>query len=203
MELLSEALHWLVAFIEQMGIIGVFVMTFLESTFVPLPSEATMIPVGYLVHEGKMDYFAVLLASVGGTVAGAYFSYWLAVRLGRGLLLRYQRFLFITEEKLDTLEAFFTRHGSISIFTGRLIPGVRHFISFPAGLARMPLRPFFLYTTIGGAIWMNVLIAVGYFIGKNKEAAMHYMPMIKLATLACVIVLVVGYRLHHRRKAKQ
>lgn len=202
MESLTELVHALVTLIEQMGTLGVFVMTFLESTFAPIPSEATMIPVGYLVHQGKMDYLAVLVASVGGTIGGSYFSYWLAQRLGRGLLLRYQRYLFISEEKLDRLEAFFARHGSISIFTGRLIPGLRHFISFPAGLARMPLKPFFFYTTLGGTIWMNVLIAVGYFIGQNKEAAAHYLPLIKLATLVCVGVLVAGYVLRARRKNK-
>ncbi len=200
MELLSEALHWLVAFIEQMGVVGVFVMTFLESTFVPLPSEATMIPVGYLVHQGKMEYFSVMAASVGGTVAGSYFCYWLAQRLGRGVLLRYQRFLFITEEKLDKLEAFFAKHGAMAIFTGRLILGVRHFISFPAGLARMKLRPFFIYTALGGAIWMNILIAIGYFIGQNKEAAAQLVPMAKLGALALVAVMVLVYRIKLWRK---
>lgn len=200
---IDAAIHWLVALVDQLGIGGVFIMTFLESTFAPIPSEATMIPAGYLVHEGKMSLAAVLIASISGTVSGAYFNYWIARHFGRGLLLRYGKYFFIPPEKLEKIELFFASHGPISIFTGRLILGVRHFISFPAGLAKMDLKKFFLYTALGGSLWMSILIALGYSIGKNQELVTRYVPMIKLGICAVVAVLITGYILRHSKRKKR
>jgi len=189
---LTEALHqfvtWLVDFVHHLGYVGIFIMTFVESTFVPLPAEITMIPAGYLVQQGKMTLSLVLLASITGTVGGAYFNYWLAKRYGRDLFIRYGKYLMMTEEKLEKLERFFAKHGVISTFTGRLLPGIRHYISFPAGLARMNLKKFIIYTALGGAIWMTVLVLLGYYIGENQELVMHYMPRIKLAVIGLLVV---------------
>jgi membrane protein DedA with SNARE-associated domain len=193
----------LVALVEHLGVLGIFIMTFLESTFLPIPSEITMIPAGYLVQQGKMDLMSVFIASVIGTVGGAYLNYWIAKRFGRGLFLRYGRYFFMTPEKLVKLENFFNKHGAVSTFTGRLIPGLRHFISFPAGLAKMDLKKFFIYTSAGGAIWMATLLAIGYYIGKNEALAAKYMPMIKLGILVFVALVVVGYIINARRKAKR
>lgn len=200
---IEQVIHWLVALVEHLGVIGIFIMTFLESTFVPIPSEVTMIPAGYLVQQGKMDLISVLIASIVGTVGGAYFNYWLAKRFGRGLFLRYGKYFFMTEEKLIKLEQFFYKHGAVSTFTGRLIPGVRHYISFPAGLAQMDLKKFVIYTALGGAIWMSVLLALGYYIGENQSLAAKYMPMIKLGILTVVTIIGVGYVLNARRRAKR
>lgn len=201
MEWIDEAIAWLVELVHHMGYLGIFVMTFVESTFVPIPSEATMIPAGYLVHQGKMAFIPVLICSTLGTVAGAYFNFWLARRFGRGLFIRYGKFFLMTPKKLEKLERFFANHGSISTFTGRLIPGIRHYISFPAGLANMDVRKFLGYTTLGGFIWMNVLIWLGYFIGKNEGEINHYVPMIKLAMVAVVALIIIVYvRLHARKK---
>lgn len=199
---IDQSIHMLVQIVDQLGVAGIFVMTFLESTFVPIPSELTMLPAGYLVHEGQMDLVSVLIASILGTIGGSYFNYWIAKRYGRGLFLRYGKYFFMTPEKLLKLEIFFAKHGSISTFTGRLIPGVRHCISFPAGLANMDLKKFFIYTGLGGAIWMSTLIAVGYYIGKNQELAMKLMPTIKLAMIGVIAVLIVGYLVRNARRNK-
>lgn len=202
MEWIHDFVAWLVDFVHHLGVLGIFLMTFIESTFVPIPAEVTMIPAGYLVQQGKMEFIPVLLASIIGTVGGAYFNYWLAKRFGRDLFIRYGKFLMVTDAKLAKLENFFAKHGAISTFFGRLIPGVRHYISFPAGLAKMDLKKFLIYTATGGAIWMTVLVCLGYFIGENEAVATKYLPLSKLVIL--VVMLLVGaiYIRRHMRQAK-
>jgi membrane protein DedA with SNARE-associated domain len=199
-QLLHQFVTWLVDFVHHLGYIGIFLMTFVESTFVPIPAEVTMIPAGYLVQQGKMSLIPVLLASIFGTVGGAYFNYWLAKRYGRDLFIRYGKYLMMTPDKLDKLELFFYRHGAISTFTGRLIPGVRHYISFPAGLAKMNLKKFVIYTALGGAIWMTVLVLLGYYIGENEELMIRYLPKAKVGMLVLIVVAGALYVWHHRRK---
>lgn len=197
MQWLHHFVAWLVDFVHHLGYIGIFIMTFVESTFVPIPAEVTMIPAGYLVQQGKMDLALVLAASIFGTVGGAYFNYWLAKHYGRNLFIRYGKYLMMTPEKLEKLERFFAKHGVISTFTGRLLPGIRHYISFPAGLAKMDLKKFVIYTALGGAIWMTVLVMLGYYIGENEELVMHYMPRIKLILISLMVVGAAVYIWRH------
>lgn len=202
-ETLAAAAHWLVEFVHHFGYLGIFIMTFLESTFAPIPSEVTMVPAGYLVHKGEMNLWLVLFFSITGTLAGSYFNYWVAQHYGRRFLLAYGKYFFLAPEKIDYIERYFKSHGEISIFTGRLIPGLRHFISFPAGLARMDLKKFCIYTGVGGGIWMVTLTLTGYLIGDNKELVKTYMPFITYASLAAVTVMASVYVWRHRRKLKK
>jgi membrane protein DedA with SNARE-associated domain len=199
-DVLHHFVTWLVDFVYHLGYIGIFLMTFVESTFVPIPAEVTMIPAGYLIHQGKLDLVPVLLASILGTVGGAYFNYWLAKRYGRTLFERYGKYLTVTPDKLDKLELFFHRHGAISTFTGRLLPGIRHYISFPAGLARMDLKKFVIYTALGGAIWMTVLVMLGYYIGENEDLMKIYLPKVKVAMIVLIILAGGVYIWRHRRR---
>ena len=203
MDWIHQAVAWLVDFVHELGYLGIFLMTFVESTFVPIPAEVTMIPAGYLVQQGKMQLIPVLLASIVGTVGGAYFNYWLAKKYGRDLFIRYGKYFMMTDAKLAKLDRFFHSHGAISTFTGRLLPGIRHYISFPAGLARMDVRKFILYTALGGAIWMTVLVCLGYYIGENEELAMRYLPRIKLGIIAVMGLAAAFYfwRHYNRRKS--
>lgn len=199
----EQVVHWLVALVEHLGVLGIFIMTFLESTFMPIPSEMTMIPAGYLIQQGKMELVPVFVASVLGTVGGALFNYWIALHFGRRLFIRFGKYFFMTPKKLTKIEKFFAKHGAVSTFTGRLIPGVRHYISFPAGLAKMDVRKFIIYTALGGAIWMAVLIALGYHIGENKELMVKFMPMLKVGILGIVVLITVVYVWRNKRAAKR
>jgi len=165
MEHLHQFVGWLIEFVHRMGMPGIFVAAFLESTFVPIPGEVTMIPAGYLVYQGKMNFWAVLGLSVAGTVVGSLVNYYIARFLGRPIIVRFQKYLLLNDTKIYKIEAFFAHHGEISTLTGRLIPAMRHLIAFPAGLARMDVRTFTFYTFLGGTIWMSFLIWVGYFLG--------------------------------------
>ncbi|MBV8938364.1 MAG: DedA family protein [Alphaproteobacteria bacterium] len=203
MNFLSTFSAWLVDIVQQLGYGGVFVMTFLESTFVPVPAELTMIPAGYLAHRGHMNFWLVWGWSITGTVAGSYFNYWLAKHYGRRFLLAYGKYMLFPPEKVEKIERYFASHGEISILTGRLIPGLRHFISFPAGLAHMHLKKFCLYTAAGGGVWMLTLIVVGYLIGGNTALVRHYMPLISYMVLGVVALGVLLYIRNHQNKLRK
>lgn len=199
----ESLIAYIVLFVKSLGYIGIFIMTFVESSFLPIPAEITMIPAGYLVSQGEMNGWIVMLAATAGSIGGASLNYWIAWRFGRNLLLRYSRWFFITEQKLIKMEEFFEEHGNISTFTGRLLPGVRHFISFPAGLARMNIGRFVFYTGLGGALWMFALLMVGFFLGENEETAKKFVLMLA-GKFILVAVLVVGlYIWYHRRKKRK
>ena len=200
---IMDFVRWIVELVETWGYLGIFVMTMLESTFVPIPSEITMIPAGYLAYQGKMHAIPVLLAAISGTIVGALLNYYLAIKLGRTMILRYGKYFFIKPETLDKVEHFFVTHGAFSTFTGRLVPGVRHFISFPAGLARMPLSKFCAYTGLGGGLWVTVLFCVGYFIGHNEELIGRYMPYVKIGIILVCVLSIGFYIYRHRRKQKK
>lgn len=200
---LQQAAEWLVHFVHTLGYPGIFIMTFLESTFVPIPSEVTMIPAGYLAQQGQMSLFWVLFLSITGTIGGALFNYYIAYHYGRRFMYAYGKYFLFGHDKMDKLDKFFASHGEISTFTGRLVPGLRHFISFPAGLAHMDLKKFCIYTGAGGAIWMTTLVTVGYVIGGNKQMIRQYMPYITAGALVVVVLLIAAYVWRQRRKKRK
>lgn len=193
---MEEIILWIVAWVKSMGYVGIFVMTMIESTFVPVPAEITMIPAGYLVQQGEMNGTILLLCATSGTITGALINYAIAYHLGRRLIMRYGKYFFVPEHKLIKMEHYFDKHGAISTFVGRLLPGIRHYISFPAGLARMKLKLFVLYTTLGGAIWLLILFTCGYYIGENEALIKQYIIYVKIALL---IGMVIGGAWYYRR----
>jgi membrane protein DedA with SNARE-associated domain len=190
---------WLAETIGSFGYIGVFILMAIESSVFPLPSEIVIIPAGFLAYKGEMNYFLIVIAGTLGSLAGACFNYFLALKLGRSLLIKYGRFIFIKPEHLEKVEIFFKKHGEISTFSGRLIIGVRHFISLPAGLARMNLAKFSFYTILGSFIWVNILALLGYFIGQNQELIHRYLTYI-IVILAALVV--VGCFIYARKNKK-
>ena len=179
---------YLVDTIGSLGYIGIFLLMFLESSFFPFPSEVVMIPAGYLAFQGDMNIFLVLIFGIFGSLAGAWFNYFLAYKFGRGFLLK-----IINQEKVTKLEEFFNKHGDISTFTGRLIPGIRQYISFPAGLAKMNYKKFTIYTILGAGIWVVILTMLGYFVGQNQELIHKYLKEITIVTIIFVGILIIWY----------
>ena len=197
---MEELAQWLVDFVHKFGYLGIFVMAFLESTFVPIPSEVTMVPAGYLVHQGQMNAWIVLSSAISGAIGGSLANYYIAYHYGRRFLYAYGKYLFFDHHKMEKLDKFFASHGEVSTLTGRLVPGLRHVISFPAGLAHMDIKKFTMYTGVGGGLWMATLVLVGYVIGGNKELVRHYMPYVTGVALVGVVAMIVLYISHHRRK---
>ena len=198
--MLAELTKWLVDTILGLGYPGIFLLMAVESSFIPFPSEVVLIPAGYLAAKGEMNGGIVLLMAVLGSLLGALVNYYLAFRLGRPLLVKFGRYVFISEETLEKLDRFFESHGPISTFTGRLIPGIRQLISVPAGLSRMDMGHFLTYTALGAGIWSLVLILLGYFIGENEALIREYLHQITLGAIALVAVLIAAYVYRHRKK---
>ena len=196
---MAEIVDFIVKLVGDMGYIGIFVMMFLESSFFPFPSEVAMVPAGYLASKGEMNLFAAWLAGAGGSLAGALFNYAIGHKLGRPFLQKYGKYLFLKEESLQKVEDFFAKYGHPSTFWGRLVPGVRQYISLPAGIGRMHIPSFALYTVLGAGIWCAVLLGLGYFLGENEERIKEYLHVI----LALVMALVVVVFLYYRQKAKR
>jgi membrane protein DedA with SNARE-associated domain len=198
--MIDTILHSIVTYVAQFGYAGIFIMMFLESTFFPLPSEIVLIPAGYLAYQGEMDAGLVILYGTLGSIGGALFNYYLAKWLGRAFLLKYGKYMLIKEKTIINIEEFFKTHGSISTFSGRLIPVVRHYISIPAGIAQMNMTKFIAYTALGAGIWAAVLTILGYAIGHNQALLKEYLDHIIIATLVAVAVIVAVYVWLHRRK---
>ncbi len=196
----DAVITWIVETVNHWGYFGIFVAMFLESSFFPFPSEVIMIPAGYLAYQGQMSLLVAILLGMGGSLAGALFNYWLAVVLGRPLLERYGRYILLKPETLDKLNLFFRKHGEISTFSGRLIPGIRQYISLPAGLSRMHLGRFVLFTSLGAGLWVSVLVVLGYVVGQNEALVGKYLHDATLIAFIFVVGLIVFYWLRHRAK---
>lgn len=175
--------NFLVGLVGALGYAGIFFLMFLESSFFPFPSEVVIVPAGYLAFQGEMSLTLVVVFGILGSLCGAWFNYFLANRYGRKVLLK-----FLKEHHLDRVEKFFERHGPISTFNGRLIPVVRQYISFPAGLAKMNGWKFSIYTSLGAGIWILILALLGYFLGANEALLVEY-----LRELTVVVLVLVGF----------
>ncbi|BCO09494.1 membrane protein [Desulfolithobacter dissulfuricans] len=191
--MLHDIINWIVQTVGQWGYSGIVILMFLESSFFPFPSEVVMPPAGYLAARGEMSLGLVIFAGIGGSLLGALFNYWLASRWGRPLFEKYGRYVLVSEKNLDKADYFFSRHGHISTFVGRLLPGIRQYISLPAGLARMNLSIFAIFTALGAGIWVLILAMVGYWIGNNQELISRYLHQIMLGVLAICLVVVSVY----------
>lgn len=198
---MEEFVLWLVNTIGRLGYPGILALMFLESTFFPVPSEVVIPPAGYLAARGEMSLWLVIVCGVTGSILGALFNYYLAVWLGRPLILRYGRYVLLPPERFERVNAFFVTHGEISTFTGRLVPGIRHFISFPAGLARMSLARFIGYTAFGSAVWVTILAYIGKLVGDNIGLVKSYSNQAVLAVLAVMAVVFAVYIRQYRKRS--
>jgi membrane protein DedA with SNARE-associated domain len=198
--LLTNIINFIVETVGSLGYTGIFIMMFLESSFFPFPSEVVMIPAGYLAYKGEMNIYLVVLFGVLGSLAGALFNYYFAIKLGRAFLMRYGKYILISEETIEKMEEFFKKHGHISTFSGRLIPVVRQYISLPAGLARMNLFVFSLYTSLGAGIWVIILTLLGYFLGGNEDLIKEYLHTIIIVILILLAILAFWYYKKNKNK---
>lgn len=200
---MHELIMWLVNTIGVMGYPGIFLLMAMESSVIPVPSELVMPPAGYLAHQGQMNVWIAIFWGTAGSLVGAYANYFASHYLGRPLLLKYGKYVWITEEKFSKVEKFFHDHGEISTFIGRLLPVVRHLISLPAGLAGMDHFKFTLYTLMGAGLWVTILTFIGYFIGANQELIMKYSRQALIGVVIVSIVIIYFYIRSHKEKAKR
>ena len=206
-EAFSQVINALVSSVGTMGYPGIFILMAIESSFLPVPSEAVLIPAGVLVHQGEMHAVLVFLSATVGGLAGSLVNYFLARTLGRmailGLVRRFGKYVLVKQSSIDKTETFFARHGEITIFTARLIPVVRHLISVPAGFAKMNVWKFSLFTTLGAGIWAIILIYAGYFFGDKQEYIKQHLTTISIIAAAIAVPAIGVYVVVKTRKKKQ
>ena len=199
---MHEIVEFVVNIAREFGYLGIFVMMFLESTFFPFPSEVAMIPAGILAAKSEMNLFLAIIVGTVGSLGGALFNYYLAKKFGRAGVLKFGKYFFFNEKKLQKMETFFVKHGSFSTFFARLIPGVRQLVSLPAGLSKMHLGKFSLYTTLGAGLWVTILALLGYVIGDNEALWKDYLHQIVLGTLGLIVLASLLYVYLNKRAKK-
>ena len=202
MHAFAEYLQHLVA---QMGYPGVFLLVVLESTLVPVPSELVFPFAGYMASKGVFNVYVLLVINSVGAMVGSGIGYAIGAKGGKPLLLRYGKYLLIRKHDIDKTEKWFANHGKATIFFARLVPVIRHMISLPAGVARMPLRSFFLQTFLGSTLWGSFLILLGYYLGNNWESVANKLKRFDLVigVLVVVAVIAIAVRWYVRRRRER
>ncbi|HPJ79283.1 MAG TPA: DedA family protein [Prolixibacteraceae bacterium] len=192
-ELFSTIIDWYMAHINYWTIT---LLMAIESSFLPFPSEVIIPPAAWKAAEGDLNIFLVVVFGTLGALIGALFNYYFALYLGRAIVYRFAesklgRMMLLSREGVEKAEAYFVRHGKSSTLIGRLVPAVRQLISLPAGLARMNLKDFILFTAIGSCAWNIILAAMGYFLHTQKELLHRYYTELTWGMLALGVVFVI------------
>ncbi|OPX20286.1 MAG: hypothetical protein BZ151_04775 [Desulfobacca sp. 4484_104] len=187
--------------ISTLGYGGVFVLMTLESMVAPVPSEMVMPFAGFLIFTGQFQTIWVIVASTLGSIAGSLLSYGMGYK-GEAVVLRYGRYLLLNPHHLKWTEDFFVRHGKKTIFISRFIPVVRHLISIPAGLGKMRLLPFIIYTAIGAAMWNAFLTYLGFWLRQHWVIIHHYSHILDFVVIAGAALALAGYWVWRRRRLR-
>lgn len=203
--MLEDIAHAVQGVVRDIGYPGLFLLIVLESTMVPIPSLLVMPFAGFLASKGEFSLPVILIINSSAALTGSSLSYWLGASGGKPLLLRYGKWLFIRPKDIEKTEAYFAKHGGKTIFIGRFLPVVRHLISIPAGIARMPLPNFLTLTFLGSTIWGGGLMVLGYQLGANWESVAQKAKRFDLliAGLIVIAILAVAVRFMLRRRREQ
>jgi membrane protein DedA with SNARE-associated domain len=197
MEASADAVRSLVT---DYGYIGIFVLMVASAACIPIPSEITLLVGGWYAGDGRLDFFWVGTIALLGTLVGSAIAYALGATGGRALLERYGKYVFMRPHEIDRAEKWWDRHGDAATFFGRMVPIIRTFISLPAGITRMPLAKFALYTLLGSAVWSYGLTYIGLKVGENWEEVSSFMRIPTI--IVGVLLLGLGTRWFLKRRAR-
>ena len=207
-------MNWITTLLGNLNYGTIFVLMLLESTVIPVPSELVVAPAAYHAAGGNLNVLLVVLFATLGADVGASINYFVALYVGRPVIYRFAnsrwgKMCLLNQEKVEKSERYFDSHGVVATLTGRLIPGIRHLISLPAGLARMNYWKFLLYTTIGAGVWHSILATMGWYLHAvvpedQLEATIErYNHYIVLGIVAIVVVAIVWVVIRKRIKKQQ
>ena len=185
------------------GYFGLFVLMALESMIAPVPSEVVMPFAGYLVLQGRFDFWIALLVSGLGSIFGSVLSYYIGFYGGRPFVLRYGKYLLLEKEHLEWTENWFRKQGQKTIFISRFIPVVRHLISIPAGIAKMTINKFVIYTFLGATIWNFILLYAGFKLGEHWDKIHQYSKELDIIFIALVILFFAYFIWKHRKRKNE
>jgi len=201
MEFFQTLFDWYMA---NLNYFTVGLLMVIESSFIPLPSEAVIPFAAYKAAQGDLNIFGVILSGTVGALLGALINYYLAKYLGRPLVYLFAnstigKVLLLSKEKVEHAESYFVKNGKSSTFIGRLVPAVRQLISIPAGLSKMNMRDFILFTFAGAGIWNIILAVIGYYLYEIREQIFPYLGHI-LIGLGAVFVIYLIIKARKKRR---
>jgi membrane protein DedA with SNARE-associated domain len=202
-KLIALLATWIIAVISSLGYGGIVLLMGIESACIPLPSEVIMPFSGFLVFKGEMTLWGVALAGALGCVLGSIPAYYLGMFGGRPLVEKYGKWVLISHHDLHLADHWFEKHGEITIFIGRMLPAVRTFIAFPAGMARMPMGKFIVYTFVGSLLWCYLLAYAGMKMGENWESLKVYFHQFHHVIAVAAVVFVVWFVRRHLKVLKR
>jgi membrane protein DedA with SNARE-associated domain len=194
---------FVLSIISQLGYAGIFFLMMLESMIVPVPSEFVMPFAGFLVAQGSFNVVLVILVSTLGSMTGSLLFYYIGTTGGLTLVQRYGKYVLVDTEDIKKTEAWFNKRGDLTIFLARLIPVVRHLISLIAGIAKMNVKKFTIYTIFGAALWNGILTYLGLFLGQHWDKVSQYMENLDLVIVILLIVGCLYFVYRHLRRAKK
>ena len=211
---MSEIFHTIIEwYMSHMSYGTIMLLMTIESTFLPMPSELVIPPAAWKAAEGDLNIFLVILFGTLGALIGSLINYTLSYFLGRKIVYAFANTKFanmcmVTPERIQKAEQYFISHGRSSTFIGRLVPGVRHLISIPAGLAKMPLKTFMLFTFIGAGLWNIILAILGYFLYSQQELLNNYFKEISYGLLIlgsgfAIYLIVQGIKMKNKKNEIQ
>ena len=207
-------MNWITSLLGNLNYGTVFFLMMLESTVIPVPSELVVSPAAYHAAGGNLNIWLVILFSTLGADLGATINYVVAYFVGRPVIYKFANsklghLCLLNQQKVEKSEKYFYDHGMVATITGRLIPGIRHLISIPAGLAKMPYLWFLLYTTLGAGVWNCILAALGWYLhsivpeSQLNDKIMEYGDYIKWTIIALVIIAVIFFVIKQKKGKKQ
>ena len=196
---------WVQGMVRAGGYPVVFALIALESTLVPIPSELVMPFAGFMAWKGEFSLPVILVINSVGAVVGSGICYGIGVVGGKPFLVTYGKYFLVRQHEIERTEAFFARHGKTTIFIARFLPVIRHIISVPAGIARMPLPGFFLQTFLGSTLWGGALIVLGYYVGANWEVLTSTLKRVDhvIAAILVLALVALGIRFVVRRRRER
>jgi membrane protein DedA with SNARE-associated domain len=197
--IVGRVCHFIIAVIRQLGYIGILVGMTMESIGLLVPSEVVMPFAGFVAWEGKLTLIGVALAGTVGSLAGSLIAYYIGLWGGRPLLERYGKYVLIRKSELDRAHAWFEKYGDSAIFISRLLPVLRTFISYPAGIVRMDVKRFSLYTFLGQFVFCLALAYVGFLLGPHWPEIERSFVYLNVLVVASIIGLL-GYLIYHRAR---
>ena len=203
---MSQVSAWVLIIMAKFGYIGIIFAMFAENVFPPIPSELIMPAAGFAVARGDLNLILVILAGTLGSVLGALPLYYLGRLLNEDRLMlfteKYGKYVFVKPSDIRSSSVWFDKHGNKAVFFGRMVPGIRSFISIPAGMSKMPILPFLAFTALGSSIWTSLLTVAGYYFGENYEVIETMLAPYSKGFLLLAVVIIIAWFIKRRLSAR-
>src|SRR5919202_2563961 len=201
-EILKPLVDFITLFISNLGYPGIFSLMVLESALIPIPSEIIMPFSGFLASTGALDPLSIILAGSFGNLVGSVATYYFGLKIGRAFIIKYGRYIFFKRQQLELTEHLFQRYGEKISFIGRLLPGIRTYVSLPAGIGKTKFIKFAVYTFAGSIIWSLILTYMGMQLGSNWKSIEKYSLFLDIAAVIAIVSVILWF-IYNLRKSKK